>query len=467
MRRKRRGIVTSEERQMERPADEMTAVSQGRRWLLFALALHFGLGAVYIFRFPLWKAPDETGHFLYIEHLGTTGTLPVLSSGETSNYEAHQPPLYYAAAVPFWAMAHRSHEVGLTGQPYLEHHALSAYAIRIFSLLIGSVTIFIIFSIARAFTTTNSVVPSLAALVAATLPMHLFISSAVGNDVLTGVLTAIGLWLLIRTAGTSLVWHRALLIGVVIGFAVLAKMTCLYLLVLALPVIVVRTIVDRDSRGGVNSVLALAAGFLVVSGWWFVRNASLYGDPLAYNIFLDLFAGRPHPGDIIPVVGWGSYLTRWVGLTTFETIFGLFGEVNTAFQKTNQLVTGREPTAGLFGVGALIGAVMVAVMAMGGANALRSFTECASPHRPDAARHAILVIAAVLVVLSFVQFNTHFYQAQARYLYPAYPAWCVFFALGVVRITPLRWHSKALVATVVAMLLLNATILSAWMEVLI
>src|SRR5437667_339291 len=67
-------------------------------WSILALFLLLALG--YNRATPFGAPPDERPHALYVEHLVSHGTLPVLRREQRDAYEAHQPPLYYLLAVP-------------------------------------------------------------------------------------------------------------------------------------------------------------------------------------------------------------------------------------------------------------------------------------------------------------------------------------------------------------------------------
>lgn len=54
---------------------------------------------------------------------------------------------------------------------------------------------------------------------------------------------------------------------------------------------------------------------------------------------------------------------------------------------------------------------------------------------------ALPVLVTALVFAEFVQFNRHFFQAQARYFYPAHAAMAVLLAAGAASVVPpQRWQ---------------------------
>src|SRR6186997_1398211 len=102
------------------------------RGLAVILAVYVLLAAGFAAVTPFGKAPDETAHALYIEHLVQQKSLPVLRQARREAYEFHQPPLYYVLAAPAWA-------VGAMGSPQA-----ARMAARGVSILLGAVGIWLI-----------------------------------------------------------------------------------------------------------------------------------------------------------------------------------------------------------------------------------------------------------------------------------------------------------------------------------
>jgi 4-amino-4-deoxy-L-arabinose transferase-like glycosyltransferase len=119
--------------------------------------------------------------------------------------------------------------------------------------------------------------PSAAALAILALnPMLLTMSSSVQNDTLALVLGLLALELALSRLSERPTSRGALLVGIVAGLAVLTKLT-------AWPVVVAVAgwLVWRHRRGAVQPLMAFIVAAVAVSGWWFIRNIVLYGDPTA------------------------------------------------------------------------------------------------------------------------------------------------------------------------------------------
>jgi 4-amino-4-deoxy-L-arabinose transferase-like glycosyltransferase len=107
-------------------------------------------------------------------------------------------------------------------------------------------------------------------------PMLLTMSSSVQNDTLALVLGFLALELALGRLSEQPAFRSALFVGVVAGLAVLTKLTA-WPAVLA----IAAWLVWRHRGDALRPLTAFVVAVLAVSGWWFVRNIVLYGDPTA------------------------------------------------------------------------------------------------------------------------------------------------------------------------------------------
>lgn len=282
-----------------------------QRWMLgLILGLYLALGLAYSIVNPILESPDETLNYQNIRYFAEERRLPVLREDELS--KGHHPPLYYALGAlltgwvpnqqldtivartnPFWAyrlwepgVDNKNlylHDSQLEGWPYRDV-ALGVHLMRWVSLLMGAGVIVVIYRIAyELFVGERWLALGAAALVAFN-PMFLYIQSSVHNDAMTNLLAALTLW------GIVIYWlrgpspRRAAFLGLVCGLGVLTKITFLFLLPAVAVAVIWRSWLERHSnpRWWQDLVrLALIAGGLTVliSGWWFVRNQLIYGEP--------------------------------------------------------------------------------------------------------------------------------------------------------------------------------------------
>jgi len=134
----------------------------------------------------------------------------------------------------------------------------------------------------------------------------------------------------------------------------------------------------------------------------------------------------------------------WVTQITLFTWLGIYGEPNEAVKGLARLFEGAEPDWGWVLVATLVGVVALVAIVLGCVESCRScFSSLKRGQLSLAFAHALPLLLLLLVFAEFVQFNRHFFQAQARYFYPAHAAMAYLFALGVFRIVPKRWSWHA------------------------
>ena len=362
-----------------------------KRFLTLILAIFLVLGTVYALVTPVFEASDELWHYPMVRHLADGNGLPVqvFDPAEAGPWkqEASQPPLYYyvGAALTFWIdtsdMEHvrwlnphvdngvitEDGNINLVvhdpGASPWQGTLLAVRIIRLASVLMGAVTIYLTYRIAGEVAPRRPEIALGAAAVNAFMPMFLFISGAVNNDNLAIPLASLALLLMMRRVGASRTaiwrWRKEVqewgLLGVVIGLAVLTKEGTLGLLPMAwgtafvavwqqfqaaprLTSLVSKNVSDGSVSPGETSLdltfaalmrlLARAfvrfgivlAPVLLIAGWWYYRNLILYGDWLGWNAFIAVLGQRPQPATLAQL---------WDERTGFLMSFwGLFGGVN-------------------------------------------------------------------------------------------------------------------------------------------
>lgn len=387
---------------------------------------YLGLALTFSFRTGAWENDDEVDHVRYAEHLLATGRLPPLTAA--SGDEAHQSPLYYLLLagwqtllrIPAFAPSRLAVAAPAPGTRYLmwSHHYTNAqhqqaiwlHELRLFSVLCGLATVLGAYATGWLLTRTTSTAAAIAAGVAL-WPKFLVVAAAVTNSALVDALCAWALpcWLL---------WHRsrrpawAVTTGAVLGAAVLTQVTALPLAVLLLTALVIAARRRHDQGSPVRAI----GVFVAVCGWWFVRNAVVYRDPLAsaatarylgealgYPIF------RPDPAltpdvavQVLPVLGrsvW--YSGGWdqlhlpIGVDILLWCLALIS----------------------------IGSVFVAA-------------------RSGPARHFVILAGAVGSMLAWLLIARDTNHAQGRYLLTGVTAWSMLLVEGACRRLPGRPWSR-------------------------
>lgn len=465
------------------------------RLLALILILFVLLGCVYALVTPAFEASDELWHYPMIRHLADGNPLPVQvfdpALAGPWNQEASQPPLYYylGAALTFWIDTADMEQVRWLN-PHVDNGVLTAdgntnlaihnpaadpwqgtllavRVVRLFSVLLGAATVYLTYRIGREVVPERPEIALGAAAANAFLPMFLFISGAVNNDNLAIPLASLTLLLLIllvrhnvgQPSGLSTkgIIQRAVLLGVVIGLAVLTKEGTLGLIPLAVGTLGVVAWRQEQRSGGASSlstsdvlvtrhsslatipkVLVRTAAYtavlllpvLLIAGWWYYRNLVLYGDWLGWNAFIAVLGQRGHPASLRQLWGerWGFMMAYW----------GLFGGVNIPMASwIYRLLNG---VAFISVIGFIIYLAQLLRIE------IRHWRESAGDWlqrlmQTVERRFALLVccLLSAAVIYGLVQWATTTWSSQGRLVFTAISALSVLMVVGLAAWLPSRW----------------------------
>lgn len=284
---------------------------------------------------PLFEAPDEFDHLRYGLWLADRKGLPhLITDLQAAGHEIGQPPLYYlllslwlkpfdtsdfftvAPQNPYWrqgAGPNVHYHFAAEEFPY-QKTALAVHVARLGSSLLGVVAILGTYGIARL------LLPGFAWLPAALIafnPQFIFISSVISNDNLITAVSTIILFILVKgLIKPPLRKEHYLLLGLLWGTAVLSKVSGLAIGAVIFLGLVFFAAKGKHWRTVITGSIPVGIGFAIIAGWWFVRNTTLYGDPLAWDAFLNANRGLIRPlflslGEAINRLGFTITRTFW------------------------------------------------------------------------------------------------------------------------------------------------------------
>jgi hypothetical protein len=231
-----------------------------------------------------------------------------LSHTQSLRYVRHRkpPPTKARCANPF-------------AETFPWHNALLAlHVLRAGSIVLQAFTVAGVYAIARRVFPNQPGLATLAAALTAFNPQFLIVAASVNNDNMATPVATWAVYLTVVVLQQGITLRRALVLGALIGLAALSKLTGLLLL----PLVVIAWLM-RQAPSTLNSISTrlsktrpatpmdkmgladtkitwpdfpyLAAIGLVtfgVSGWWYIRNWQLYGDPTGLAPMLDIVGRR-------------------------------------------------------------------------------------------------------------------------------------------------------------------------------
>lgn len=389
---------------------------------------------------PLFEGPDEDDHFRYAKFIADHRALPVQvfePGGGIAGHQGWQPPLYYTLVAlviapidtsDYEQQLWRNDAATFVGDPsccgrnlYFHTEAqnfpytrtsLAVHLARLLSILFGTLTVAATYSIASVlleYAIGNTQHTHLLALACASVvafnPSFLFASALVSNDTMLAALSTLVLlrWVELLTGKTALAPKVPMLLGGLVGLGVLTKTTALGLIPFSMLVLVIVAGRAHNARFALVGNVAMLAVIALVSGWWFIRNQVLYGDPLAYRL-MTVSALFPRAGELTLAELFQISLP-WL----WQTFWG-------------------GPTPGDFSP------FLLGVLALLAALALIGFTLYVSRISYSGWRITFVILMAWLafILIAQVQFiRTTTGADQGRYLFPAISVVALLFVVGL------------------------------------
>ena len=427
-------------------------------WLFvvfFALAVANGL------ILPSFEAIDEPVHFNFVRYLAAGNGLPdqrdfVLAEEYGFAQEGGQPPLYYVlSALILRGLGEDVGDVaaltrpnplstcGDTSQPYSKGlwmrspereawpyrgAALGVHVLRLFSAVLGLVTIGGVYLTARTVFPENRGVGLVAAALVGFSPRFLTHSAAITNDNLVTALAAWGVYLTADTLRRGPSLARSLALGTVIGLAMLTKVSGMFLLPLA--VLALADVAWREQRWTRSLGHLALIGFLgvAIAGWWYVGNLIRYGNPGLMPLFTQETGQRAQ---------WPSHLVIPETLKFLSTYWAAepYCEIPLGFLP----VYGLLSLVGLMGLG--LGLRLSLRVSTPGAemdvliHGISSAVPAALATRRGA---ALLALWAGVTFAAWFRFNAMVWAPDGRYLFQAHAAIAPLVAAGLMNVIGLR-----------------------------
>jgi hypothetical protein len=384
---------------------------------------------------PLHEATDELRHYRFVQTLVQHQALPVQGVG--CNAQGHHPPLFYAIAAlatgwvdatgqgdcydppqnPFWA--YRYWEVGHDNKNQYVHYtavegfpwhggALAAHLTRLVNSLFGAATVWLTYLIGLAIWPKRPFLAVAGSAFIAFNPMFVYMSGAINNDVVaafSGAAVTLACVRLVQDPrGLSVRW--GLILGALFSLALLSKFNLAAIAALIGAAMTWVAWRKKQWREWLKAGLVIVGVTAVLTGWWFVRNQMLYGEPTGVEVLTELWGARDPSESFWLAVSELDYV--WTSL------WGRFGYGQIPLPQAMYV------GLGVLAVLALVGYVLPFVRRETG-----EFRETAVP--------LLLLLLNVLIFFG-VLFNYLLISPagpMGRFFFPALPALSVLLAYGL------------------------------------
>ncbi|MBX5491382.1 MAG: glycosyltransferase family 39 protein [Chloroflexi bacterium] len=303
------------------------------RWagLGAALALTIGGWLLWASAVPYGEAPDEPSHVEVAQFIAAHGRLPVFGPTADAYTRLDQvgipiEPHALAPPLPYLVGAGLIRLLGLPAEA----------AMRVATLLAALAAVAGTYALVRRLLPRAPALAGPVAALLATVPQVSFQGAVANSDIyaLAGAVGVGATWPLVRRPA------GALLFGVVVGLALLTKLTAYAAVTVAVVAAywelghgdATTAPAHEPTRRAVHGRLVLAAiGAAAVAGPWLARNVGLYGEPLPLRTSAAAFAALtppvPIPGSSAPPLLSAAYLQGWAALTV-PSLWATFGRLD-------------------------------------------------------------------------------------------------------------------------------------------
>jgi 4-amino-4-deoxy-L-arabinose transferase-like glycosyltransferase len=396
----------------------MKSFSLINAYLTIILIGYVVVAALFAIRTPAWQTPDEPAHYNYAAQIARNGCCPLIQPGDWDSayleqlkaarfapellnsfdaiqYEDHQPPLYYLLQAVVFQVSDGS-----------------LIVMRLVSATFGLGIIGCVWAVAQRLLPDQPQIGLAAAAFVAFLPQHVALLASVNNDSLAWLLVALLIWLTVRyTLGDSI---PAWLFGIVMGVALLTKISAIFMVGVIGLAILLRGLMPRRMRNVVTQWVAFLLPALLLGGLWWVRNVSVYG-------FADVFGLREHDRIVADQLRTATFISQngvdgyWSHAlrTTFTSFWGQFGWM------------GLPLWDWLYTV------LLIITLVLGGALLVRAGVSLRAGRNRKGLAWSFLGLCALLASLQYVYYNLEFLQLQARYMFTGLIPFGLGLALGM------------------------------------
>lgn len=298
---------------------------------------------------PLGEGVDEGAHFQYVRYIKEHRALPVQPFRDNGRpllvSMGHHPLLYYilSALAISWIDTRDAPEVLIPNPHFVwgvDHPrngwnvylhtpredwpwrgtALAIHIVRGLTLLLGAVALWAIYRTGRLLLPGMPWIAVTGTAWLAFNPSFLFMASAVHHDALMAALFASGLWWLVRLVDRPFSAREGVVGGLLLGAAMLTKLSGLSLALVYGFGFLLLFIRKRSLRAILSSIGVTYGVALAVSGWWYIRNLILYGDPLGWEMYKSIFWFNIRPGPFT----WDVFVHEFL-YQMAQTFWGAFG----------------------------------------------------------------------------------------------------------------------------------------------
>ena len=235
------------------------------RWFLIGLLFVMAVNNLMVTK-PMGF--DMRYHVEYIMYILERGMLPIATDG----IQMFQSPLYYIISELFMSFSLKFFDLMTSYQ-----------LLKLVPLSCGVAMVEICYRCAKLAFPDRDDIQSIALLTGSILPMNLYMSQYLGNEPLHGLLTAASILVIlnwVRNPGLISNVKQQIILGTLLGLAVLTKVTAIIISVILLTTMIFLLYRNKfTTKHAVFAVTRVTSVILLIAGWYYLRNWIILGKP--------------------------------------------------------------------------------------------------------------------------------------------------------------------------------------------
>lgn len=411
---------------------EYGLVKTNKIYLNLIIIYYIIFASLFVFINPVFEAPDEDLHIQYINYVSVYKNLPDQYEGQIFKEkfvgQGHQHPFYYIFTGTVNALFNPDNKLIVNSAPnnllYSENNKITRYPhynhiidnefpertdkyffyfFRFLSVFFGALNLYFIYKISQ-FVFPDSAWSLFPVLFVATLPQFLFISSAVNNDNLANLLSAVCIFFLFKIVNDNFYCRNYLYLGIFIGIGILTKKTLLFLVPVVILLFIWIILRNRKSKTALLKYFSYTFIItLLLSSALFIRNYMVYGEFLGSQMEINTM-----PQFVEKKSLFSYYFINPFAKELFHSFVGVFGWMNVFLPDIFYKVY-----------------IFIFILAVGG---VVLFIKNNNDRKPYFYLSSVVILSCLAGV---VYFNLIFTQYQGRYMFPALSAIALVFAIGL------------------------------------
>ena len=384
------------------------------------------LAANNLLKVPYENGMDYTDHFQYIHFILAEHRLPLASDG----LFAFRLPLAYMIGAPIMALLltitePETAKLAIRVLPFMAGLAYIEIVFRIFSLLFKERPRYII----------------IGTLVGAFLPVNVYMSHYLSDEPAAGIMGACAILLSIQLLHQTHAptWRQSVCAGAIIGFALLSKLSVVFLIPPCFLAMVLAHQKTNTSSAPytsplIKNLLLATITCALVAGWYYIRNWIHLGTPVVAGWDNDTYAWWQNPGFRTPT----QYLTFGRAFTypVFSAVNGFWDGLYSTFWLDGWSPETSHWNLGFLMAGAWLGIVPMALLGLGAAHPLiRMYRTKRAAWTSDdqITLYTNFCVTLYLAAILYLHLTTPIYSAvKGSYFYAVLPCIALLIVRGIV-----------------------------------